>query len=144
MDEDATWYGRRPQPRPQCVRRGPSSSLRKGHSILPLSFHVYCDHGRPSHLLLSSYTNGRPETLCCVRVKVSPDILALLFPSFEGSVHKGSISRNPNFSGNEFLSFCKFYFVILPTRSGNCILIFTPLEWSSKVLSNCVLLKLLI
>ena len=27
---------------------------------------------------------------------------------FEGSVHKGSISRNPNFSGNEFLCFASF------------------------------------
>ena len=45
----------------------------------PPSAHVYCDHGRPSQLLLSSYTNGRPETLCCVRVKVSAHILALLF-----------------------------------------------------------------
>ena len=26
----------------------------------------------------------------------------------EGSVHKGSISRNPNFSGNEFLCFASF------------------------------------
>jgi len=26
MDEDATWYGSRPRPRPHCVRRGPSSS----------------------------------------------------------------------------------------------------------------------
>jgi len=56
----------------------------------------------------------------------------------EGSVHKGSISRNPNFSGNEFLCFAKFHFVILPTCSGNCILIFTPLESSLNVLSNCV------
>jgi len=39
--------------------------------------------------------------------------------------------------------FCKFYFLILPTRSGNCILIFTLLELSLKVLSNCVFLKLL-
>jgi len=31
MDEDATWYGSRPRPRPHCIRRGPSSS-RKGHS----------------------------------------------------------------------------------------------------------------
>jgi len=35
MDEDATWYGSRPRPRPHCVRRGPSS-LRKGHSSPPL------------------------------------------------------------------------------------------------------------
>jgi len=40
--------------------------------------------------------------------------------------------------------FCKFYFVILRTHSGNCILIFTPLESSLKVLSNCVFSKLLI
>jgi len=25
MDEDATWYGSRPRPRPHCVRRGPRS-----------------------------------------------------------------------------------------------------------------------
>jgi len=34
MDEDATWYGSRPQPRPHCIRQGPSS-LRKGHSSPP-------------------------------------------------------------------------------------------------------------
>jgi len=62
----------------------------------------------------------------------------------EGSVHKGSISRNPIFFRKRVFVFCKFYFVILPTRSGNCILIFTPLESSLKVLSNCVILKLLI
>jgi len=54
MDEDATWYGSRPRPRPHCIRRGPSSS-RKGHSGPPLfSAHVYCGHGRPCELLLSS------------------------------------------------------------------------------------------
>ena len=26
MDEDASWYGSRPQPRPHCIRRGPSSA----------------------------------------------------------------------------------------------------------------------
>ena len=31
MDEDITWYGNRPRPRPHCIRRGPSSA-RKGHS----------------------------------------------------------------------------------------------------------------
>jgi len=31
MDEDATWYGSRPRPRPHCIRRAPSSP-RKGHS----------------------------------------------------------------------------------------------------------------
>jgi len=54
MDEDATWYGSRPRPRPYCIRRG-HSCPRKGHSSLPLfSAHVYCGHGRLSQLLLSS------------------------------------------------------------------------------------------
>ena len=54
MDEDATWYGRRAGHRPHCIRRGPSCT-RKGHiSPPPLFAHVYCGHGRPSQLLLSS------------------------------------------------------------------------------------------
>ena len=35
IDEDATWYGRRRQPRPHCIRRGPSSP-RRGHNSSPL------------------------------------------------------------------------------------------------------------
>ena len=34
MDEDATWYGSRPQHRPYCVRRGPGCP-RKGHRSSP-------------------------------------------------------------------------------------------------------------
>ena len=38
---------------------------REGHSSPRLfSAHVYCGHGRPSQLLLSSCTNGRPKTVC--------------------------------------------------------------------------------
>ena len=32
MDEDATLYGSRRQPRPHCVRRGPSSRTKGAHS----------------------------------------------------------------------------------------------------------------
>ena len=40
MDQDASWYGRRPQPRPHRVRWGPSTP-QKGHS--PQIFgRVYC------------------------------------------------------------------------------------------------------
>jgi len=53
MDEEATWYGSSPRPRPHCIRRGPSYS-RKGHRSPLFSAHVYCGHGRPSQLLLSS------------------------------------------------------------------------------------------
>ena len=39
MDEDATWYGSRPRPRPHCIRRGDGcpSSPRKRHSSPPPS-----------------------------------------------------------------------------------------------------------
>jgi len=61
MDEDAVWYGSRPRPRRYCTRRGPS--YRERGTTAPLfSAHVYCGHGRPSQLLLSSCTNGRPKT----------------------------------------------------------------------------------
>ena len=53
MDEDAAWYGSRPRPRPHCTRRGPS--CRKRGTAAPLfSAHVFCCHGCPSQLLLSS------------------------------------------------------------------------------------------
>ena len=56
MDEDAAWYGRRPRPRPHCSRPGPSSRER-GTAAPLFSAHVYCGHGRPSQLLLSSCSN---------------------------------------------------------------------------------------
>jgi len=38
VDQDVTWCGNRPQPRPHCVRWGPSSCPHgKGHSSPPLS-----------------------------------------------------------------------------------------------------------
>ena len=70
IDQDATWYGGRPRPRRQCVRWGPSSPFESreplpqifgpcllwpnGHRAPMFSAHVYCGHGRPSQLLLSS------------------------------------------------------------------------------------------
>ena len=32
MDQDETWHAGRPRPWPHCVRRGPSTPARKGHS----------------------------------------------------------------------------------------------------------------
>jgi len=75
MDEDGTWYGSRPWQRPHCVRREPSSPPpAKGAQQPPrLLVHVYCSHGRPSQLLLSSCTNGRPERFArCYRTVVCP------------------------------------------------------------------------
>ena len=54
MDEDATWHGSRPRPKPHCVRRGPA--LRERGTAAPhvfgpcLLWPLY----RPSQLLLSS------------------------------------------------------------------------------------------
>ena len=54
LDEDATWYGSRPRPRPHCVRRGPSSPRDRCTAAPLFLAHVFCGHGRPSQLLLSS------------------------------------------------------------------------------------------
>jgi len=62
IDEDATWYGSRPRRRPHCIRRGPSSRER-GTAAPLFSAHVYCGHGRPSQLLLSSCVNCQVSTM---------------------------------------------------------------------------------
>ena len=56
MDEDPTWYGSRPRPRPRSnVVLDGVPALRERDTAAPLfSSHVYCGHGRPSQLLLSS------------------------------------------------------------------------------------------
>ena len=41
MDQDATWYGGRPRPRPHCDRWEPSSLIR-GTAALQFSARVYC------------------------------------------------------------------------------------------------------
>jgi len=41
MDQDETWHGGRPRPRPHCVRWGPSYPLPKRHSP-QFSAHVCC------------------------------------------------------------------------------------------------------
>jgi len=38
MDEDATWYGSRPRPRPHCVRLGLSSPRERGTAAPAPSF----------------------------------------------------------------------------------------------------------
>ena len=44
MDQDETWYGGRPRPRPHCVRWGPSfpslTTHKRGHSSPQFSAHV--------------------------------------------------------------------------------------------------------
>ena len=60
MHQDATWYGDRSRPMQHCVRCGPSYPQKKGRTHPhPILAHVYCGHGRPSQLLLSS-CYGRP------------------------------------------------------------------------------------
>jgi len=71
MDQDATWQGGKPQPRSHYVRMGPSFPRESGTAALPLfSAHLYCGHGRPFQLLLSSCTNGRSKISTTVRLKV--------------------------------------------------------------------------
>ena len=55
MYQNATWYGGRPQPGDIVSDRDPAPPPPKGaqHPLL-FSAHVYCGHGHPCHLLLSS------------------------------------------------------------------------------------------
>jgi len=70
MDEDAAWYESRPRPWPHCTRRGPSSRER-GTAAPPLfSAHVYCGHGRPPQLLLSSCLRHSVDIIWCGIVSV--------------------------------------------------------------------------
>jgi len=60
MDQDATWYEGRLRPMPDCVKRGPSHPLQGAQQLPSFLAHVYCDHGRPSQLLMCSccYCSG--------------------------------------------------------------------------------------
>ena len=60
MDEDAAWYRSRPRLRPHCTRR-------ESGTAPPLLFlaHVYCGHGRPSQLLLSSCYKSAEKIMRC-------------------------------------------------------------------------------
>jgi len=54
VDEDASWFGSRPRPS-HIVLDGTQLPRERGTAAPPLfSAHVYCGHGRPSELLLSS------------------------------------------------------------------------------------------
>ena len=56
MDQDTTWYGGRPGPRPHCVRWGPSSFPHKKLAQQPPLFGpcLLWPNGRPSQQLQSS------------------------------------------------------------------------------------------
>jgi len=51
MDKDATWYGSTPLPG-HIVLDGVPALRERGTAATLFSAHVYCDHGRPSQLLL--------------------------------------------------------------------------------------------
>jgi len=59
MDQDATWYGGRPQPRPHSVRWRPAPPPPKGAQQPPLFDQcLLWPNGRPSQLLLSTCSNS--------------------------------------------------------------------------------------
>jgi len=56
MDQDEAWHAGRPRPRPHCVRWGPSSLPKKGHSP-QFSAHVYCG-----------------QTAVCIRIPLGTEV----------------------------------------------------------------------
>ena len=58
MDEEGTWFGSRFCPRDIVLDGDPAPPPRKGHSSPLFSADVYCGNGRPSQLLLSSFTTS--------------------------------------------------------------------------------------
>jgi len=54
MDEHATWYGVDLSPGHIVLDGDPSTPSERGTAAPLFSYHVYCGHGRPSRLLLSS------------------------------------------------------------------------------------------
>ena len=81
IDQDATWYGGRPRPRPHCVRWGPSSLPKKGQSpnFRPMSIVAKRLDGSRCHLV------GRPRPWPhCVRWGPSPSPIGAYSPKFFG------------------------------------------------------------
>ena len=68
MDQDVTWYGRRPRPRRFCVTLGPRSPSPKGGRGGPAKFwaHVYCGQ-----------TVGRIKTKLGMQVALDPGNIVL-------------------------------------------------------------------
>jgi len=59
MDQDETWRGGKPQPRPHCIRWGPRSPPLKGHSP-QFSAHVCCGQMAGWIKILLGMEVGRP------------------------------------------------------------------------------------
>ena len=67
MDQDATWHGGRPRPRPHCVSWGPSSPSPKGHSPSPqFSVHICCGQMAGWIKMLLGKEVGRKKSYKCV------------------------------------------------------------------------------
>ena len=123
MNEDATWYGSRPRPRPHCITRGPSSP-RKGHSSPPFLAHVYdtepviqhlANANCKPHLLygseviawnssdLSNITYAFNSAMCRIY-----HVSLKLLPTVYHYTGQSDISHYIVHRGHQFLSKCKF------------------------------------
>jgi len=67
VDQDTTWYGGRPRPRPHCAVLGPSSPPKKGAQPPILGPCLLWPNGRPSQLLQrrNSVTDRHVTKLYC-------------------------------------------------------------------------------
>ena len=82
MDQNEISRAGRPWPWPHCVRWEPSSPHQRDTAPPQFSAHVYCGHGRPSQLLLSSCNTW---ALPCVLV---PWPVFVIYKNSRGSMLK--------------------------------------------------------
>jgi len=97
MDQDATWYGARPQPRRLCVRWGPRSTLPKKGAEPPPQFstHLYCG-----------------QTAACIKMPLGMEV-GLIPGDF---VLDGDPDRT-KFSDHIYYSYCDFVRTLHNTQS---------------------------
>jgi len=88
MDQDATWYRGRPQPRRHYVRWGPSSPTEGATAVAHFLAHIYV----AKWLLIAATA----ELLCCMsrRDVSSPNTIGLLYNWPDGSRTQSCVTNN--------------------------------------------------
>jgi len=73
MDQDASWYGGKPRPRPHCARSGPNSpSSKRGHSPQLCGPYLLCPNGWMDQDATRYDCRPRPGNIVLMRTQLYP------------------------------------------------------------------------